>query len=563
MNLSSGINDISDKAGFSAVGEHVQTNGRTKEDGAGQRDENRNHPGERSTDDRLDRSHDELHRADRHNIDHTDGHKLDHGSSRGTEPGSHDALNDNPNLDQHSDGNSPIRDNNQGDAGGAINNDDAKEAGIAGSQPATGTSSNQEGANNAGQNSISMQNGATLTAQALATHGESSGKLNSSTIVSAVGGSIAAGHEQATDNAKFNASAALANRSAGSQHQTKASGPNTQSGQNNGQGGQNKNANASASTNLADSNARANVNLQLQSAQLSQAFRHDSKVKIEVAVKQDAEILSSRPTASLSAGSALTNDSKITAHNGQQKSSGTNTNSHNAAPQLNAAQIQTSQTQILQQQVIAQGAQGQAGAQSATTTGGVSSGPAGIHVAGATTSGLEQTASANATNAGSQQSQQSQQVAQTAKPQQPMQSSVTDQVSVKITKALQAGQDRITIRLNPAELGRVEVKMELNLDGRTTAIVTVDNRETLDVLRRDSSDLQKALEEGGLKLSDSDLSFNLRGDEGQTAEDDQDSAGGDKGEEEDITDNLSETEPEVILAHEGGVLVNGRVDVRA
>ena len=110
------------------------------------------------------------------------------------------------------------------------------------------------------------------------------------------------------------------------------------------------------------------------------------------------------------------------------------------------------------------------------------------------------------------------QTQQTARPQQALQSSVAEQVSVKITKALQAGQDRITIRLNPAELGRVEVKMELTFDGRTTAIVTAENRDTLDILRRDSAELQKALQESGLQLGDGDLTFNLRGDESNMAE---------------------------------------------
>ena len=129
---------------------------------------------------------------------------------------------------------------------------------------------------------------------------------------------------------------------------------------------------------------------------------------------------------------------------------------------------------------------------------------------------------------------------------------------MKIAKAVQSGSDRITIRLNPAELGRVDVKLELAADGRTTAVVTADNRETLDLLRRDSSDLQKALEEGGLQLSDNDLNFNLRGEESETAENGEDgkAAGA---EDEDLADG----EPEVIVAHEGGVLANGRIDVRA
>ena len=149
-----------------------------------------------------------------------------------------------------------------------------------------------------------------------------------------------------------------------------------------------------------------------------------------------------------------------------------------------------------------------------------------------------------------------------ARPQQPLQSSVAEQVSVKISKVLQAGQDRITIRLNPAELGRVEVKMELTYDGRTTAVVTADNRDTLEMLRRDSSDLQRALQEGGLQLRDSDLSFNLRGEQHQTAEGDDGKGTSDSVDEGELNADGDDQEPEIIIAHEG-LLINGRLDVGA
>ena len=237
------------------------------------------------------------------------------------------------------------------------------------------------------------------------------------------------------------------------------------------------------------------------------------------------------------------------------------------AAQVAAAQAQGGQGQAQNQQSGGAAAQAQASIQAAASSNSVAGGSTGVHSAGPTAAGGEQanaanTANANAGSQQTQQSQQAQQTQQTARPQQPLQSSVAEQVSVKITKALQAGQDRITIRLNPAELGRVEVKMELTHDGRTTAIVTADNRDTLEMLRRDSSDLQKALEEGGLQLSNNDMQFNLRGEEGQMAEDG-DGKSGTGSDEEELADDFIEQEPEIIFAHEGGLLINGRLDVRA
>ena len=104
--------------------------------------------------------------------------------------------------------------------------------------------------------------------------------------------------------------------------------------------------------------------------------------------------------------------------------------------------------------------------------------------------------------------------------------------------------------------------MELTHDGRTAAIVTADNRDTLELLRRDSSDLQKALAEGGLQLSKNDMQFNLRGEDGQMAGDGGGKNGTD-GNQEELAEDFIEHEPEIIVAHEGGVLINGRLDVRA
>ena len=58
------------------------------------------------------------------------------------------------------------------------------------------------------------------------------------------------------------------------------------------------------------------------------------------------------------------------------------------------------------------------------------------------------------------------------------------------------------------------------------------------------------------------MQFNLRGEEGQMAEDGDGKSGAD-GNEEELADDFVNQEPEIIVAHEGGVLINGRLDVRA
>lgn len=88
---------------------------------------------------------------------------------------------------------------------------------------------------------------------------------------------------------------------------------------------------------------------------------------------------------------------------------------------------------------------------------------------------------------------------------------VTDQVSVQISKAISDGIDKINIQLKPAHLGRVDVTLEMTKDGHVTAVISADNKDTLDLLKQDSRELEKALREAGMNLNSSDLSFSMRG----------------------------------------------------
>jgi len=87
-----------------------------------------------------------------------------------------------------------------------------------------------------------------------------------------------------------------------------------------------------------------------------------------------------------------------------------------------------------------------------------------------------------------------------------------EQVALHIKKALGAGADKINIKLHPAELGRVEVKLEIGKDGHIQATVLAEKPETLDMLQRDARGLERALQDAGLRTSSDSLSFSLRND---------------------------------------------------
>lgn len=90
-----------------------------------------------------------------------------------------------------------------------------------------------------------------------------------------------------------------------------------------------------------------------------------------------------------------------------------------------------------------------------------------------------------------------------------------EQVSVNIQKAIKDGADRITIQLRPAELGRIEVRIEVAGDGRPSIHVTADRADTLELLQRDARDLARSLNDAGMRADAGSLQFSLRE---QTAE---------------------------------------------
>jgi flagellar hook-length control protein FliK len=94
-----------------------------------------------------------------------------------------------------------------------------------------------------------------------------------------------------------------------------------------------------------------------------------------------------------------------------------------------------------------------------------------------------------------------------------------DGVGVEIAARAMGGKNRFDIRLDPPELGRIDVRLDVDQDGRVTSRLVVERSETLDLLRRDAPQLERALQDAGLKTSDNSLQFSLR-DQGFTGRDD-------------------------------------------
>lgn len=87
---------------------------------------------------------------------------------------------------------------------------------------------------------------------------------------------------------------------------------------------------------------------------------------------------------------------------------------------------------------------------------------------------------------------------------------VSEQVHVSVRKAISEGLDKLTVRLDPANLGKVEVRMEMNSNGTSHIVFTAEHKSTLDALQQDARYLQKSLEESGVKADAGTMEFNLK-----------------------------------------------------
>ncbi len=89
---------------------------------------------------------------------------------------------------------------------------------------------------------------------------------------------------------------------------------------------------------------------------------------------------------------------------------------------------------------------------------------------------------------------------------------VSEQVAINLKQALKTGTDEIQIQLKPASLGTIDVKLNVNHDGRLTAVISTDRSDTLNLLKQDAGNLQQSLRDAGFNADSGSLSFNLRSD---------------------------------------------------
>jgi chemotaxis protein MotD len=80
------------------------------------------------------------------------------------------------------------------------------------------------------------------------------------------------------------------------------------------------------------------------------------------------------------------------------------------------------------------------------------------------------------------------------------------------------GVNTFEIRLDPPELGRVDVTLEVDDSGTTRAHIRAERPEALELLQREAKGMEQALRQAGLQFDQSSLSFSLGGREDRAAQ---------------------------------------------
>jgi hypothetical protein len=83
-------------------------------------------------------------------------------------------------------------------------------------------------------------------------------------------------------------------------------------------------------------------------------------------------------------------------------------------------------------------------------------------------------------------------------------------LALEIAASAKNGKSSFEIRLDPADLGRIDVRIDVDRNGQMTSHLTVEKPETLSMLQQDAPQLQRALNDAGFKTGDNGLQFSLR-----------------------------------------------------
>jgi len=83
-------------------------------------------------------------------------------------------------------------------------------------------------------------------------------------------------------------------------------------------------------------------------------------------------------------------------------------------------------------------------------------------------------------------------------------------IAFEMVRQFTQGNSRFQIRLDPPEMGKIDVTMNVDKSGSVHAHLAVERAETLDLLQRDARGLERALQQSGLDGAKTSLEFSLK-----------------------------------------------------
>ncbi len=83
-------------------------------------------------------------------------------------------------------------------------------------------------------------------------------------------------------------------------------------------------------------------------------------------------------------------------------------------------------------------------------------------------------------------------------------------VADTVASHVRAGTSHFAIKLDPAELGSIDVRVEVKSSGEVRAHLIVERSDTLDMMLRDQKTLERSLAQSGLDVGSSGLQFSLK-----------------------------------------------------
>lgn len=84
-------------------------------------------------------------------------------------------------------------------------------------------------------------------------------------------------------------------------------------------------------------------------------------------------------------------------------------------------------------------------------------------------------------------------------------------MGVAIARGVDAGRDTLLVRLDPAEMGRIHVRLSFDHDGAVRVAMSADSAVALDMLRREAGDLGRALNDAGVRADSQSFRFDSSG----------------------------------------------------